>query len=498
MGHSEEAELNRICTEGAAECVARTAVEDMSVLASSRTTSSSTAGSVDNYEGCANAEKTGHDEEEQPANVVLQRTRTGFFSPRLKGHRRTILRKFVLTNALLGSFVIAFLSIYWGATYKRSHYLFKVNVLTVIQDESDLVSTTMSAALPSLIAGVPCTWHIFNSSQFIDKYRVSETEIDGKVRSLIHDEKYWMALNVKQNATNSLYDSLLGSSPAFNSTKYFEAIYEGGRDPTTVTAAIVPNMQMLEEIYATYYRNEYLPSLISNISESIPSDRLIAASNLNFNFYDQRPFYDAQILAPMQVGLIYCLLLTFFQLSLFGPLHAEMAKTLKPKHILIYRIGIAWVTYFFLSLFFCTVSAIFRVDFTRAFGRGGFVVYWMTTWLLMMAVGGANENMISMIILFGPQYLGFWLMSWIILNISCSFFPMALNNEFYRYGYAMPIHNGVDIYKVIFLDLSKHKMGRNYGILVAWVALNTALLPLVLRLVSKVMQKRAAAQRPNN
>lgn len=68
---------------------------------------------------------------------------------------------------------------------------------------------------------------------------------------------------------------------------------------------------------------------------------------------------------------------------------------------------------------------------------------------------------------------------------------MVLNNEFYRYGYIMPIHNAVDIYKVIFLNLTKRKMGRNYGILVAWVALNTSLMPFCMKFAGKKMQKNA-------
>lgn len=495
MTNSEDTELNQRYVEGASECVGRTAVEDVHVV-STRSNSSSTAGSVSNYAGeqsVPDKQGSSRDDDLPEGQVTLQKTKTGFFSPRLRNHRRKIIGKFLFTNVLLGSFVIAILSIYWGATYKRSHYMFKVSVLAVIQDESDLIETTMSAILPALIAGIPCTWHIFSAAQFSDRYNVPADRIDGKVRSLIHDEKYWMALNVRANATDALYDSLTGGSTPFNSTDYFQGIYESGRDPATVSSAIVPNMRQLETIYGSYLRDDYLPSLFGNLTDSISSERIMAASHLKFNYIDQRPFYDAQILAPLQVGLIYCLLLTFFQLSLFGPLHGEMAKILKPKHMILYRIGIAWLTYFFLSLFFCAVSAIFQIDFTKAFGRGGFIVYWMSTWLLMMALGGANENMISLIITFGPQYLGFWLMTWIVLNISCSFYPLVLNNQFYRYGYAMPIHNGVDIYKVIFLDLSKHKMGRNYGILVAWVALNTALLPFVLKTVGKRMQKKAAA-----
>ncbi|CAI4527574.1 AFH_G0030380.mRNA.1.CDS.1 [Saccharomyces cerevisiae] len=168
-----------------------------------------------------------------------------------------------------------------------------------------------------------------------------------------------------------------------------------------------------------------------------------------------------------------------------------MAKVLRPANGLIYRIAMSWFTFFFASLFFCTTTAIFQVDFTKSFGRGGFVVYWMSTWLFMLAAGGANENAVMLVITLGPQYLGFWILSFVILNIAPSFFPLALNNNVYRYGYMMPVHNVIDIYRVIFFDVTRRKMGRNYGILVALIALNTALLPFVGKYASRKLKQKA-------
>ena len=111
------------------------------------------------------------------------------------------------------------------------------------------------------------------------------------------------------------------------------------------------------------------------------------------------------------------------------------------------------------------------------------------------ALGGANENVLSLIILFIPEYLPLWLLSWIIMNISPTFNPMVLDNVFYRYGYMMPLHQALDIFKVVFLNVSKRHMGRNYGILVAWIVVNTCLFPLVMKIVGKTVQKRMEAKK---
>lgn len=56
----------------------------------------------------------------------------------------------------------------------------------------------------------------------------------------------------------------------------------------------------------------------------------------------------------------------------------------------------------------------------------------------------------------------------------------------------MPLHNAFEIYCVIFFNTYKGQIGRNIGIIIAWVVVLTALTPLVLIHFSKQMAKKAA------
>ncbi|CAR24597.1 SNG1 family protein [Lachancea thermotolerans CBS 6340] len=460
-------------------------------------------------ERAAAKEEDAENEPEMPA-VRLRRTEsklsrvvTGFFSDRMHTERRTLLGKFLLNHLLLGMLIMAVFSLYWGAMYKRSSHLHKVKVLAVIQDDGGDGGSAggVATAIPQLLESVPGTWHVYNTSSFQQRYGVAGGEIDAKIHKLVHDEKYWMSLNVKPNATNALLDSVRrASAPAFNSSQYFEAFYESGRDPTNMKSTILPLMLQLEALHQNYHASVYLPAVLQNASQTMAqaARNVAQAGRMVYGQVDSRPFSDYVLLGPLQVGLIYCILLTFFQLALFGPIHGQMGQKLKPSHMLLYRYTIAFVNYFFLSLFFCLVSLAFQVDYTKTFGRGGFMVAWMTSWLLMAAVGGANENMITMVMSVAPQFLGFWMIFWVVLNISPSFYPMDLTNNFYRYGYMTPIYNGVMMFRVIFLDLYRGNLGRNYGILCAWVVVNMALFPFVMKFFIHQKKKevmRAAAAR---
>lgn len=428
--------------------------------------------------------------------------KTSLFSKRMKDHRRRILAKFISTHILLAIFVIGALSLYWGAIYNYSGNLYRVHSIAVIQDEpytapDGTVIPALTRNVTNIINSIPGNWRIMNSTEFKVIYNVTNAqEIDEKVAELIFDEKFWLAVNVREGATEAFYKSVTEEgAPVFNSTNYFQSIYESGRDPTNLKSSIYPILAKFESVFRSQYLKIYVPEFIKNITspdfnETVNTANLYGLGNFATNSYDLRPFTDRVLLGPLSMGLNYNIMFSVFSISIFGPVNKEMAKYLKPRSLFFYRILISWSMFFFLSLFTCTVSAIFQIDFTPGFGKAGFVIYWMTSWLVMTAVGMANENILSIILTFCPQYMSYWMIIWTILNIAPSLYPLVLISRFYRFGYAMPIHNGVQIYRVIFLDISRHQMSRNYGILAAWVAVNTAINPFVNKFISKVVKKR--------
>lgn len=437
----------------------------------------------------------------------LSKTGTRYFSPHMSKQRKKVGIQFVRINLILMIYIFIVFGIFWGALYKTTPYLHKIDIIAVIQDDPivpgmDNITMPMTAAMPTIIDQVPGHWHIYNSSTFAQKYHTSEdsVEIAEKIRHLVYKEVFWLGVDIKPNTTMNLFNSLTNESlDPFNSTAQFDVIYEGARDLTSMASIIIPLGTALESAFKNFYSKQYLPSMVKNITSSQLNPLNLAMSGqMEWNQVDFRPFENRILLTVIQIGCAYCTVLTLFQFLVYGPMHAEMAKMLHFKSRIVYRFLIGALTQCFLALFFCTVTAMFQVDFTKAFGRGGFMVYWMSTWLFMWAVGGANENMAGLIFAIKPQCIGFWILGFVSINICTGFFPLALNSAFYRFGYMMPVHNIVDIYRVIFLDTSRWKMGRNYGVLIAWIVINTVSLPFFMKATSKLiirrMKKEAAAK----
>ncbi|GMM55756.1 hypothetical protein DAKH74_023720 [Maudiozyma humilis] len=473
---------------------------------------SSEAPSVESFNGDNNSSSIRKTDSNESKNTIaktatsLTKIQTRYFSPRLHNQRKHVVMHFGFTLLVFAVFIFTVFTLFWGSNAYTVKYYPRIKLLAVIQDDvytPEMVAAgivPLSTVLASMIPLMPGKWSVFNTTSFSEKYNVSGTqEIDDKITERIYHEYYWVSINVRPNVTAKLYESIVNTSaPAFNYTEMLHSMYESGRDPTNMKTAILPIMEGLETAFTEYYTENYLPSLLENITAAQPNitfnmKNIASAGRIGFGYTDYRPFYRRGLITPAQIGIIYGLILTVFQFLVYTPLHMEMAKYLNAKNYIIYRVLISFVTFFFTSLFYCTVSAMFGFDFTKAFGRGGFVIYWMSAWLYMLACGGANENVVSLIFLYKPQFLGFWILSFVILNLGPSFFPMALDNVVYRYGYMMPIHNAVGIFRVIFMDTSRRHMGRNYGVLVAWIVLNTALQPFVIRYVGSVNKKRQLA-----
>lgn len=72
------------------------------------------------------------------------------------------------------------------------------------------------------------------------------------------------------------------------------------------------------------------------------------------------------------------------------------------------------------------------------FGHGGIVAFWMLNWVGMLACGLALEAMITLLTV---RFIPFFLILWIISNVSVTIFPLQVLPHVYKYGYAWPFYN---------------------------------------------------------
>ena len=111
-------------------------------------------------------------------------------------------------------------------------------------------------------------------------------------------------------------------------------------------------------------------------------------------------------------------ILTLLQFEFFSPIHKEVSKLGLKRSLHDLSLHSIHIVVFILSLFCCLVTLAFQVDLTVTYGRAGFVVYWMIAFMTMWALGSVNEIVAMLLITFYPPLVQFWLLFWIICNIT--------------------------------------------------------------------------------
>jgi hypothetical protein len=185
-------------------------------------------------------------------------------------------------------------------------------------------------------------------------------------------------------------------------------------------------------------------------------------------------------------------IISFFSFTFFLPIHM---KYLSPKghpplhfrQLIVWRYVATVASYFLLSLVYSFVSLAFLMPMAHprashnqpasnpnAYGSGTFLVYWMGNWIGMIAFGLASENMAMLL---GTPWTALWLIFWVISNVATGFYALELAPGFYRWGYGWPMHNVVELTRSILFDLHP-RVGLNFGILLAWVVVDSMLFPL--------------------
>jgi len=136
--------------------------------------------------------------------------------------------------------------------------------------------------------------------------------------------------------------------------------------------------------------------------------------------------------------------------------------------LLVTRYVSSFVAFFFISLFYSLLSLAFQVDFNRYFGASGFVIFWMLNWIGMLSVGLALESMITILT---TKFIPFFMLLWIMVNVTVSAMPIEVLPILFRYGYATPFYNISHGMRTVLFG-TKNSLGLNFGILIVWVAIS--------------------------
>ncbi|KDE84614.1 MNNG and nitrosoguanidine resistance protein [Aspergillus oryzae 100-8] len=348
----------------------------------------------------------GSDKVEVPPNAV------SFFDPALRSVRRQVFMQWGRTVLTLCVFILCILSLYWAVQFRVEQNLHSLTVWVVdfdgmvdpYRDTKPIVGPAVTDVAENLIQ-TPETGRLGYTIKSPDEFNYDPWA----VRQGVYDEHAYAAIIVNANATTLLHDAVKNGNSSYDPTGAAQFVVITARDETTYSSYITPGLTA----FASTVLAEFGPRWVQTVAqESLNISNVPQAINpaIGFNTVDLRPFGPAAATPSVTIGLIYLIIIAFFNSPFLMPIHAQFLKgnhpPLKIPQWLLWRVCSNITAYFFLSLFYSFVSLAFQIPFSNspapdtvsasnpnAYGHGSFVVFWMLNWVGMSALGFPLENM---------------------------------------------------------------------------------------------------------
>ncbi|KAJ7901276.1 hypothetical protein B0H13DRAFT_2028525 [Mycena leptocephala] len=370
------------------------------------------------------------------------------------GEMRAAYLKTMFGGTLALSIVIfAIFSIYWGSLWKTPLYALPG---WIVDFDGGMVGQGVMQAL-SAIGPVPggISWSVVPVSQFPGGV--------AQLEDAILREEIWYGLAINAGASANLTAAIPAADATYNSSTAVTFLGSEARNEMIYRIHIRIITTQLEQIAQTFALNiAQNVSSAPNLSTLLSKAPQIITRPVGYNVNNLRPFDVPVASAVTFVGLIYMLILSFFIVMVSSGARdaARLDTRLALRSLVVVRLVTSTIAYFFLAV--------------RIFGSAGLVIFWMLNWIGMLACGLALESMITILTV---RFVPFFLIIWIISNVSVSIFPLAVLPRVFRYGYAFPFYNISRAVRTIVFG-TKDDVGLNFGVLIAWVAVSCLTLPL--------------------
>ncbi|WFD22443.1 hypothetical protein MEQU1_001114 [Malassezia equina] len=339
-----------------------------------------------------------------------------------------------------------FCSIYWGSLYRMREHTPNLNCMVLNRDHDTIGDLIVQSLLDSNHGPLPHnTWVEVTEQEFPTSIQFVEA-IEPK-------QEYWAAIEIHANATQNLLRARQTGDASWDPQSVMTMYYASARNSVAIPSLILSPTQSIigkaTSQLATKLASQYLSAIGTNAAaiQALSQAPQTLVHPVDMRLDDLRPWTSNVGLAPTFVGMIYLVILSF-QVVLAG-YGGRMAvqKYLHYRGLMTLRLLTTFVTAFPLSLMFTLLDIPFELPFGGNFSYGGgFMVYWLVTYCGICVFSLALESAVTILT---PRFIGFFLIFFIISNVSVSNFPVETASSFYLYGYAMPFYNLRQVYLAV-------------------------------------------------
>ncbi|KZT34384.1 hypothetical protein SISSUDRAFT_1052885 [Sistotremastrum suecicum HHB10207 ss-3] len=418
-----------------------------------------------------------------------------FWSPELAAVRALYLKIIVRCSILIILVMWAFLPLYWGSLASSTTMTPNLTAYLIDRDRSAIgqavsavfASSTQQSATPAL------GWVNVDPDVMPRNTDVVESVLD---------ERAWIAVVVNTNATQKLLHAQTRGDTSYDPTTAITLFYSQSRNEIISSNILFPILTSLLQSASSHVSanltSQYLVSLASaalanstgtagvggdgspdadglpgsgnwTAIEALARAPLTISGSVAWKWVNLRPYNAPVAQAVTLVGQIYLCIFGFIITMANDAARAHISPYLKLSSYLILRIAVPLLAYIPLSLSYAMINLPFHLPFGTKFTYAqGFITFWAFVWMGMASLGLATEAVVTVL---QARFMAFFLVPMIIANVSVAALPNDVQPSLYKYGEGFPVYNMSLAIRTILFN-TKNSLGRNAGVLIAWIALS--------------------------
>lgn len=312
-------------------------------------------------------------------------------------------------------------------------------------------------------------YHLLKAPSFPSFISRNTTDYPSQEAALnaVRDGSFWAAVLVNPGSSDRLAAALRGGSAAqnYDPSAAVTYIWNEVRYPAFSGDAFVGSFSELATVVrSTYLKLNGVAALKTMNSTDGAAVRALF-NPIELSAVNIMPTGQGVRLLFNTVSMVMPLLHQFFLLLIMNGISQKLQIYSKiPMHISgLVRIAISLVHDLVGSL--CMTGYIWAFRESWSVNATQFVLTWMTLWLLFHIHFVVLDTMTAFVPLPG---IPFFLLTWIILNLTSSLSPIEIAPAFYRWGYALPANEAYTILTDIWSSGGVPQLHRALPILFCW------------------------------
>ena len=255
---------------------------------------------------------------------------------------------------ILASFILIVLSLYWAVLYRVETNLNSliVHVVNFETDPAAIIGPGIVQMTEGIVRANKMP-HLGYTTMPPSYYNNDPMQ----VRESIYNHEAWAAIIINANATSSILRAVRTGDSSYDPLGAAQIIYVQAREQDTYSSYITPQLDQLQ-IQASSMVGQKLTRQFLNdpqiTRQNLAKVPQALSPGIGFSVFNLRPFSPAVATPAVTVGLIYLIILAFFSVPFFMPVHMMLITPgkdhgpLKFWQFIVWRIIATFTAYLFM------------------------------------------------------------------------------------------------------------------------------------------------------